>query len=48
MTYIWQNCICWSNNIKGNVVNVVYECTASLRLYISMNMYGDIFGLAAD
>lgn len=48
MTYIWPNCVCWSNNIKGNMVNVGCKCIVSLSLLSSMNMYGDIRGLAPD
>lgn len=48
MTYILLNCVCWSNNIKANMLNVGCKCIMSPNLQSSMNMYGDILGLAAD
>lgn len=48
MTYIWANCVCWSNNIKDNMVNVGCKRMVSLSLQSSMNMYGDILGLTDD
>lgn len=48
MTYISLNCVCWSNNIKANMLNVGCKCIMSPNLQSSMNMYGDILGLAAD